>query len=171
MSWIDLHSKARTSLPLKFCLAIWLSCLPVGPMSAQAQDFKAVVAELLKKANESVDGDDAFRFLPVNLDFKIFKPDGPEDGLVLGFSYDFNQSFSKELKKLESGEGTSLRYSFNLRAKGNVAFDAAKNPDDFLDSKVSFSFDWLRQTIGKGEDNVCDDFRKFMAVDPEAPTT
>ena len=71
-----------------------------------------------------------------NIKFKAFDSDKPGKEKSLGFSYDVNRDFSRYYISDETDRHDGL--TFNLSAKGNVAFDKAANPRDFLDSKVAF---------------------------------
>jgi hypothetical protein len=71
-----------------------------------------------------------------DIKFKAFDSDKPGKEKSLGFSYDFNRDFTRYYISDETARHDGL--SLNLSAKGNVAFDKAANPRDFLDSKVLF---------------------------------
>jgi len=71
-----------------------------------------------------------------NIKFKAFDSDKPGTEKSLGFSYDLSRDFSRYYISNETARNDGL--TFNISAKGNVAFDKAANPRDFLDSKVAF---------------------------------
>jgi hypothetical protein len=81
----------------------------------------------------------------VNFRFKAFETHDPAQSASLGFNYDY----AKVVVDGEWGGGCGAScargYDFSFSAKGNVAFDPDRNPDDFLETKLSFA---LFQSIG-----------------------
>jgi hypothetical protein len=78
----------------------------------------------------------------VNFKFKAFQADTPGAQTSLGFSYELDRSFAAgELKCTACKRGLDL----SLHAEGNVAFDKDVNPNDFLETRMSFS---LFQSMG-----------------------
>jgi hypothetical protein len=71
-----------------------------------------------------------------NIKFKAFDSDKPGSDKSLGFSYDVNRDFTRYYISDETARHDGL--AFNLSAKGDVAFDKAANPRDFLDWKGAF---------------------------------
>jgi hypothetical protein len=71
-----------------------------------------------------------------NIKFKAFDSDKTGTDKSLGVSYDFSKDFSRYFVSDETARSDGL--TFNISAKGNVAFDKAANPRDFLDSKLAF---------------------------------
>ena len=72
-----------------------------------------------------------------NLKLKAFESDDEGESASLGFSY----SYAKN-RKLRFDE-QSVNYSgldISFKAKGNIAFDKDANPNDFLDTKLSWSY-------------------------------
>lgn len=72
-----------------------------------------------------------------NLKIKAFEADKDGESASLGFSYDYGKNH-----KLRFGEKT-VNYSgldLSFKSKGNVAFDRDINPNDFLDTKLSWSY-------------------------------
>jgi len=69
---------------------------------------------------------------------KVFHAKGAPDEAALGFEYDFSKALANRVYLESSAHPLGL--SLNVEAKGNVAFTASKNPDDFLESSVSFHF-------------------------------
>ncbi len=77
-----------------------------------------------------------FRFLKdVNFEFKTFSENRSDGIAALGFGY----SYAKDLKQNFFAESAarSSGLSFSFQTEGNVAFNRALNPKDFLDSKFS----------------------------------
>jgi hypothetical protein len=72
--------------------------------------------------------------VPLNLKFKVFDTDNGDPSL--GVEY----SFSKKIKDIGYGSSGKWRkgFAFNLHADGNVAFEAKENPNDFLQTSLSF---------------------------------
>lgn len=74
----------------------------------------------------------------VNLRFKTFRANGEDGSAALGFSYSYSKDIKKHLFSQDSVSSSGI--SFAIKADGNVAFDRRVNPQDFLDSKLSFHF-------------------------------
>lgn len=89
-------------------------------------------ADLLNDALKSVDTNNAaLSFLKaLNLQFKVFEG-GTNDTASLGVEYKFEKSILGH--ELWTGDDAPV-LAFTLKAKGNVAFDADRNPNDFLES-------------------------------------
>jgi hypothetical protein len=66
----------------------------------------------------------------LNLRPKVFHAQNTSDEAVLGVEYNFSKSIANRVF-FESSKNP-LGLSFNLEAKGNVAMNAKKNPEDFL---------------------------------------
>lgn len=126
--------------------------------AAQETTAERLQDAAVKKLFEAFNSDEIQRKLPISLDLKVFQSGGPDDDLSIGFAYSYKKKFfRKSVRELDDnqGSGTSLEYTLNLSADGNVAFDPEKNPNDFLDTKASFSLDWLRQTVVKTDLAIC----------------
>ena len=89
--------------------------------------------------NTYLAGDHGWQFLrDVNFKFKAFEADAAND-TALGFSYDYQNSMqSHELAC--SAQGCAQGLDLSLSANGNVAFDSERNPNDFLETALSFAF-------------------------------
>ena len=74
----------------------------------------------------------------VNLRFKTFRVNGEDGSAALGFSYSYSKDIKKHLFSQDSVSSSGISFAF--KADGNVAFDRRENPQDFLDSKLSFHF-------------------------------
>ncbi len=77
-----------------------------------------------------------FKFLnDLNIAFKTFQS---KDSATtsLGFTYDFNFDYAKFIEK----ENHRVSHTFGLSAKGNVAFNKDANPNNFLETKVNYSY-------------------------------
>lgn len=72
----------------------------------------------------------------LNVRFKAFEAEGANTESSLGLEY----SFEKSLKDhdLDETVGYPMSLSFAVHAKGNVAFESSRNPNDFLDTGASF---------------------------------
>ena len=89
--------------------------------------------------NESVLG----KFIEnTNLKLKAFEPDDDDDSASLGFSYSYAKNrkmrFNKQSVELPVVNYSGLDLAF--QAKGNVAFDEDVNPNDFLSTKLNWSY-------------------------------
>ncbi|MBW2664107.1 MAG: hypothetical protein JRD93_19545 [Deltaproteobacteria bacterium] len=74
-----------------------------------------------------------------NLKLKAFEPDDKDDSASLGFSYSYAKNYKMPFNKNKQ----SVNYSgidLAFQAKGNVAFDEDVNPNDFLDTKLNWSY-------------------------------
>lgn len=74
----------------------------------------------------------------VNLRFKNFRTNGQDGSAALGFSYSYSKDIKKHLFRQKSASSSGV--SFAIKADGNVGFDRKVNPQNFLDSKLSFHF-------------------------------
>ncbi len=73
----------------------------------------------------------------IQFQFKTFSTHGQDSLSSLGFSYDFAKDINK---RYFSRQGSSvLGQAVSVQARGNVAFDASANPEDFLESALSVS--------------------------------
>jgi hypothetical protein len=68
----------------------------------------------------------------LNIRLKVFNADGSVSSGGLGFDYDFSKSTKGITLTTNSQHPVGL--TFNLEAKGSVAFDKDKNPNNFLES-------------------------------------
>lgn len=82
--------------------------------------------------------DNGWRILrDIQFQFKTFSTHGRDSLSSLGFSYDFAKDVNK---RYFSRQGASvLGQAVSVQARGNVAFDASANPEDFLESALSVS--------------------------------
>jgi len=70
-------------------------------------------------------------FEVANIELKVFDDD--EASAAIGFSY----SYSKDIQRHEFKDIRHSGLVLNFATSGNVAFDSDKNPNDFLDSRLS----------------------------------
>lgn len=73
----------------------------------------------------------------LNIRFKAFETKGTT-GTALGLQYDYERPLVTH--EFDPSVGFPLSLTFSLHAKGDVAFDQTKNPNDFLDTGGSFNF-------------------------------
>jgi hypothetical protein len=92
---------------------------------------KVLATYLLPKAGIAFLGE-------VDLRFKTFQVDGEDGGAALGLNYSYARDVRRHLVRQKPSSSTGV--SFSLNAEGDVSFDSEVNPQDFLDSKVSFHF-------------------------------
>jgi hypothetical protein len=75
------------------------------------------------------------RFLrELNLEFKTFKVSNSDSITGLGVGY----SFSKDITRRRFGNESQTGISLSLHTQGNIAFEKNINPEDFLESSLSF---------------------------------
>mgnify|MGYP001548377083 CR=1 FL=1 len=72
----------------------------------------------------------------LNVRFKAFDTEGSTGGSALGLTYAYDKAMMGH--ELDASVGYPLSLTFNVHAKGDIAFDAKKNPNDFLDTGASF---------------------------------
>jgi len=82
----------------------------------------------------------------LNLNFKVFNAASDQGEAALGVSYAYDRSVLGRTLKPDSANPLGL--SFAIHAKGNVAFDHNKNPEDFLETGGKFH---IFQSIGGWE--------------------
>ena len=77
-----------------------------------------------------------FKFLDdLNIAFKTFQSKDSST-TALGFTYDFNFDYAKFIEK----DKNRISHTLGLSAKGNVAFNKKANPNNFLETKVNYSY-------------------------------
>jgi hypothetical protein len=141
---------SRCFLSLALLVQVWTSSLAANSGdNAGGSTLESIPAELRRAVLEDPDTinkalqnllteDNPLRkFIDAaNIKFKAFDSDKPGTEKSLGFSYDLRRDISRYhiSNEIATNDGLTL----NLSAKGNVAFDKAANPRDFLDSKIAF---------------------------------
>ena len=75
---------------------------------------------------------------PLGLKFKLMQVEGGED--TLGISYDL--AFDIKDLLLDGSEKFNHELGLDFSTSGNIAFDQAANPQDFIQSKLSFASTW-----------------------------
>jgi len=75
----------------------------------------------------------------INFKFKAFDTANADVDTSLGFEYSFDRSFTRGSVGCKADPCTRA-LDFSLHADGNVAFDEDVNPNNFLDTRLSFSF-------------------------------
>lgn len=96
---------------------------------------------LLERLNEpALQKSNAFFGLvnDLHLKFKVFDTTSSGQDAALGLEYAYDKAMIGHT--LRSNSPNPIGMTFNVAARGNVAFDRTENPDDFLDSKVQFHF-------------------------------
>jgi hypothetical protein len=93
---------------------------------------------LNKYLQDYLQKNNGWRFLrDIQFRFKTFTTHGRDSLSSLGFSYDFAKDVNK---RYFSQEGVNvLGQAVSVQARGNVAFDAGANPQDFLESGLAVS--------------------------------
>ena len=102
----------------------------------------------------------------LNLRFIAFDPEGSNSEAGLGIAYDFERSFT-----FSGGadDGTTvlieaedpIRGSVTFHARGKIAFDQDRNPNDFLDTGIAFhAFQLIEGDYGTGFDPV--EYKKLL---------
>ncbi len=131
--------------PLEIATALFASGLSkpvVGNVSAAGKELLNDILhspETLNKANELLrQGSHGWAFLKdINFKFKAFQATQADAKASLGFEYSFDRSLAQgDVSCNACARGLDL----SVHADGNVAFDKDLNPNDFLDTRVSFSF-------------------------------
>ena len=74
-------------------------------------------------------------FKDLNIKFKTFQS-ADSTKASIGFSYDLNAAKVKFIER----EKTTMSHSFDVNTQGNVAFNKSVNPNNFLVSKIDYSF-------------------------------
>ncbi|HWA10054.1 MAG TPA: hypothetical protein VG838_11435 [Opitutaceae bacterium] len=90
-------------------------------------------------------GDDRLSGLinDLHLQPKVYQVKGAKDESVLGLEYAYERSVAGRVINPDSRDPYGL--SLNFHAKGSVTADAAKNPNNFLDTGITFN---LFQAVG-----------------------
>jgi hypothetical protein len=120
--------------------------------------------------NTYLASDHGWQFLrDVNFKFKAFEADSAE--AALGFSYDYKKSLQGY--ELACAADTCVRgLDLNLAANGNVAFNAERNPNNLLDTALSFAYFQSTGGVSKPSDASVQQFRvlrdKFVVAESEA---
>jgi hypothetical protein len=95
-------------------------------------------ATLNKVLASYLEKDSGLAFLKdVNFRFKAFEPRDPSGQTSIGFSYDYSKSVVDGEWGGGCGASCARGYDFSFSARGNVAFDSGRNPDDFLETSLS----------------------------------
>jgi hypothetical protein len=107
--------------------------------------------------NTYLASDHGWQFLrDVNFRFKAFEADSAE--AALGFSYDYKKSLQGY--ELACGADTCVRgLDLNLAANGNVAFNEERNPNNLLDTALSFAYFQSTGGVSKPSDATTQQFR------------
>lgn len=97
-------------------------------------------ARLNKVLDTYLEKDSGLAFLKdINFRFKAFQPVAPDQETSLGVSYDYAKSIINDEWGGGCGPTCARGYDFSFSARGNVAFDSDRNPDNFLETKLSFA--------------------------------
>jgi len=107
--------------------------------------WKKLVAEAMRNDSSK------WKFLnDLNAEFKTFQTADSSQS-SLGISYDFNFNYAKFQEKNPSKR---ISNSLGLVAKGNIAFDKAVNPNDFLETNLNYSYSKYNGGIVKQSDDA-----------------
>lgn len=124
-----------------------------GEMANSALHSPDTYNALVGALRNQIVGDNTNAYLQLikdfNINFKVFDADSAGGEAGLGFDYSFDRSVVG--RTINPDKDNPLGLSFAVHAKGNVAFDQKKNPDDFLDSGASIH---LFQSVGGWEPTV-----------------
>jgi hypothetical protein len=85
----------------------------------------------------------------LNVQFKTFQATDNQPA-ALGLTYDFNFDYAKFTEKDNHRDS----HSFNLTAKGNIAFNKKLNPTDFLETKVDYRWSQFFGGVIKSKDDT-----------------
>jgi hypothetical protein len=85
----------------------------------------------------------------VNVQFNTFQTQDNAQG-VLGCTYDVNYSYAK----FEEEGLARNSSSFGIVANGNIAFQNKLNPNDFLETKINYSFSRFYGGVVKSKDDT-----------------
>ena len=100
-----------------------------------------------------------FTFLnDLNIAFNTFQSKDSTTA-SLGFIYDFNFDYAKFIEK----EKYRISHTFGLSAKGNIAINKNANPNNFLETKLSYSYANFRGGVVKQNDSAV--FTKLDKID------
>ena len=111
--------------------------------------------------NAFIDGDHGWQFLKdVNFQVKTFESKNNGEA-ALGFSYDYSKSIQSHDLSC-SRKACTRALDLQLTANGNVAAEAELNPNNFLETQLSFA--WFQSTGGVTEvtDATRAQFRKLQ---------
>lgn len=107
------------------------------------------------------DGKSKWKLLrDLNLQFKTFQTEG-NPATTLGFAYDFNYDYGNFKEKDAARTSTAFGFS----AKGNVAFKKVLNPNDFLETKLKFSYSRFSGGVIKQNDSTV--FSRLNKIEDE----
>lgn len=105
--------------------------LVIGIKERQPDTLNQTLAKFIER-------DNGFAFLK-DIDFKLKLFEVKDANSALGFSYDYKKTKTLEDYKYSADSDVTLGWVWQISAKGNVAFDRAANPRDFLDTRIAFS--------------------------------
>jgi hypothetical protein len=148
-----------------------------APAGARTEDVIDSVRNALESPetqsrvlNTYLNRDHGWQFLrDVNFRFKAFEADSAD--AALGFSYDYKKSLQGQ-ELACGGEACVRGLDLNLAANGNVAFDADHNPNNLLDTALSFAYFQSTGGVKRAGDAAIRQFRtlqrEFIAAETEA---
>ncbi|RYY02131.1 MAG: hypothetical protein EOO53_13925 [Gammaproteobacteria bacterium] len=91
-----------------------------------------------KALNLIIERSNGLAFLK-DIDFKIKTFESKTDENGFGFSYNYNKTNPLTAYSYNPDQHVTTGMAWNFSAKGNVAFDSAINPEDFLDTRFSIA--------------------------------
>jgi hypothetical protein len=93
---------------------------------------------------------DKYKFLnDLNISFKTFQSKDSTKS-SLGFAYNFNFDYAKYVEV----DNHRISHSFGLSTKGNVAFNKNLNPNNFLETKINYSYSYFSGGVGAQTDSA-----------------
>jgi hypothetical protein len=104
-----------------------------------------------------------------NIKLKTFDSDTDEDTSSIGFSY----AYSKDISKYDFNPQKAARYTglvLNFSSEGNVAFDKEVNPENFIDTDLSFLFFQSSGGALSVTDAVAEKLNELEDIAAEEPT-
>ena len=141
---------AETAETAKKTVRAGTAKLNLESLSNEVRDYLRKSLEDPANLNKVLDSylakDSGLAFLKdINFRFKAFEARDPGSQTSIGFSYDYGKSILDGEWGQGCGDSCARGYDLNFSARGNVAFNADRNPDDFLETKLSLS---LFQSLG-----------------------
>jgi hypothetical protein len=96
--------------------------------------YNSIWSNFLKQSY--ISENDKYKFLnDLNVSFKTFQSKDSTKS-SLGFTYNFNFDYSKYVEI----DNHRIAHTFGLSTKGNVAFNKTLNPNNFLETKINYSY-------------------------------
>ena len=114
------------------------------PNMARQDSFQNMLVPLVSRIVESGRTNGFLEFVSdLNLRPKVFQAAGSSNNATFGLEYSYRKSIAN--KSLNERSSNPVVLSLAVEAKGDIALEASKNPNDFLESKVGLH---LFQSLG-----------------------